>query len=495
MSSPGTATDRWFRCAAAAIAVAAAIACAVRIDGVVDGEHFFRQAHVAANVDHMVRDGLFTVPRAWNDDLFLRLYDFPLYQGLAAMLVHATGDGSALAAELVSLACLAAACWLLVDVARRLGLDRWSALAACAFVALSPLARFWFTAPLPDTLGLVLSLAVLSAWLRGGVPVAAAAALTAALVKPPVLLPVVLALLWHGAVARDATRRWRHTIVVAAAAAAGVIALQVLSACANRGVPGWPDRATELAWYFGGRDERLSWSTHWHVLVRIGKQAVTLPGFALAVVAAFSTNVREPLRLVCSWSVAAIASSLLFLHVNAVHSYYQLPCVPPLALAAGHGLVLVVRAVAAAVARPRPTMPAVRATLAAATAIALLVLTAWQSTKYLARLDATDTAPLRAAGAFVAAHTSPDDVVWFGTVAHDDNPAYLFFAQRRGRNVTLAELPALPPPPARPAPGTASPRVVLYVPPGVTSVAASRDNRWQPLAAGGDGALFVPSAR
>jgi len=63
----------------------------VRFHAPIDGEHYFRQTHVAANIDKFVADGPSLRPATYNADAPLALYDFPAYELLVAGLSRTLG--------------------------------------------------------------------------------------------------------------------------------------------------------------------------------------------------------------------------------------------------------------------------------------------------------------------------------------------------------------------------------------------------------------------
>ena len=75
------------------------------LDAPLHGSHLFRQAHVAANIEKYLQDGLSMHPRTYNRDVPLVLYDFPLYQLTAALAARLTGGDPLLVARVLSTLC------------------------------------------------------------------------------------------------------------------------------------------------------------------------------------------------------------------------------------------------------------------------------------------------------------------------------------------------------------------------------------------------------
>jgi hypothetical protein len=180
------------------------------------------------------------------------------------------------------------------------------------------------------------------------------------------------------------------------------------------------------------------------------------------------------------WSAAAVASSLLFLHVNVVRSYYQLPCTVPLALAAGGGAAMLVERVGAWSRRRAPGV---------AVATVVLVGAAVLSEKYLARMLTPGTAAMRDAGAFVNANTPRDAFVVYGITA-DTSPAFLLFAQRHGRNVQVDAI-AWETHHAAGAAVTPPRTTFVYVPRVDAAARLLADGRWRQVAVHERGVLLT----
>ncbi|MBL9079669.1 MAG: hypothetical protein JNL08_19350 [Planctomycetes bacterium] len=471
-----------------AILIGALVDRAWRVDGLVDGDHFFRQAHVLANVDGMLAHGLAVAPGTWNDDLFLHFYDFPVYQGLCAVLARATGLAAPLVAEATNVAALGVLLLATWRLGERLALGALATTAALLLLALAPLGRFWFAAPSLDPFVVTLGTVSLAAWLDTGPDARPArrrvatavwlgTAFVATLAKSPTYLPVAVAIL--AAIVRRhgvAGLRRGPTLAFVAVLAAAQLLFVGIGAHANADARGWPDRATELAWYFGSAAERFAIGPHAEVLARIAKQVLSVPVTITALVVLVARLARPDAgrTFVTVWSLAAVGASLLFLHVNVVHGYYQLPCLVPLALCGG-----------AATAALADRLRARRRT-AAAVLLALAAAATWSSERYLARLGAASTATIRAAGAFVQQHTAPADYVLYARPTADDNPVFLYCAQRHGANVTGDLAPAALTATFAARATARGGRLVLFAP---ADVAAPTDGT--PLAAGPAGRLWL----
>lgn len=449
----------------------------LRLDASIFGDHFFRQTHVAANIDWLLRDGPWQWPRTWNLDMPLRLYDFPYYQYLVAGLVQLNGSDPVVTAKLVNVAAFAAAFLLLRVSLYRFGLPPLAVTLALACFAAAPIVRFYFAAVHTDPLLLVLALGSLAAflcrdgrWPRTATALWLSLAFLATLGKSPVFLPFALAMLLHRACSRGRRGLLRADLrLVAALLLLALLAFQVLAQLAN-GAP-----AAAWAWYFGSLAERQQWAAHADVLEDLGKQALPLaaaPALLLALPAGWRRH-----RAVLGWALAAALCCLLFLHVSRVHNYYLLPAAPALAAAAGLGLA------ALASLRPRP--------LGVAALVLLLAGVGWTSQQRLTRIAAASTAALQEAAGFVAANTDPQDLVLWVWPAADGNPAPHWFAQRQGLLV----------PPAKPDAATLRRwrqlatlqrgGVCCFVPANLREQARGLVDGWEPGASAPCGDLYI----
>jgi hypothetical protein len=117
------------------------------------GSHLFRQAHVAANIETYLRDGLSLHPRTYNRDVPLVLYDFPLYQLTAAVAARLTGGDPLLIARVLSTLCFGLTLATLSTLMARTGVAQAQRALATVFFAYASLDLFYFETPLVDTLG------------------------------------------------------------------------------------------------------------------------------------------------------------------------------------------------------------------------------------------------------------------------------------------------------------------------------------------------------
>jgi hypothetical protein len=410
------------------------------------GSHLFRQAHVAANIETYIRDGISLHPRTYNRDVPLVLYDFPLYQVAAALASHLTGTDPLLTARFLSALCFVVTLVAMSALMARTGVARTQRALALVFFAYASLNLFYFQTPLVDTLAeaaSLVSLLAFAAWNETAESpwwgLMVMTGVVATLIKNPVELPSFLATLWL----RARTQGWRGMLsrgmlVYVASVATAVLGFKLYANAANGAtglITSW-----EEGQYFGSANQRLdpeAWSPVLSTLALLVLNPLTL---VLASAGALTWLLRSKSRARSVFGgllLAAGASALVFLNRYRVHNYYLLPLVFPCAFFAAYGVQQLRVLGRAWRRRGRRT-----ATALGAAAVALSLLTtavfAWRGYD---ELSADDPAkPAR--GEWVRAKSLPGDfVLWVvGGDADNWNPAFLYFAKRDGYNLNRTQL-------------------------------------------------------
>lgn len=411
------------------------------------GEHVFRQAHVAGNVEKFVRDGLSLRPAAYNQDVPGALFDFPAYSWLVAAFCRATGappvPAARAASVLVFVLCLVA----LDAVWRAAGLRRAARLAGLLACAWAPLDLFYFQVPLPDGLALLLGLVSVVCWLRlercargprrlAWLLALLASALLATLIKNPLYLPFALGLGCDRLARRGPRGLWtRELALLAAALVAAVVGFKLYSNAVNQTAGFLPREEAEA--FFGTWQDRLR-PRFWRALGQAFSTRVCPPATLALVLGGLAVTLWRPraragLRL--GLLAGALVALALFFNRHREHAYYQLPFVPILAGFAG-GL----PALGLALARRRRSRALAALTAAAGLGLALLV--ARQGAAGLALMKANWQPLVAERGDWIAAQTRPDDFVVYVLGLRDDNwdPAPLYFARRDGFNLSRAQV-------------------------------------------------------
>ena len=433
---------------------------AAGVGAVIDGEHYFRQTHVAANIETYVAGGLSLRPRTYNADAPQSAFDFPVFELGVAALCRSLGSDPLRCARWTNLGLLALTVLVFDWLLARTRVRPIHRLFAVVFFAFSPLVLYFFHTPIVDGLAIFLSLLSLAAFAgwhptfgpprRYAFTICLAAGIGATLVKNPTYLPVFLAILGF-VVAQDGWRRLLRPAIVVYVIGVGLslLAFRVYFDVEN-GASGLIT-SDEASAYFG--DVALRFSSHdWgRILAIVARRGVCLVGFALAL-PGLAWDLRRAhggRRLLYGALLAGnLATLLVFFNRYRWHSYYNLPIVLPLAFYAGAG-VDGLRHVAARLVRGRQ-----RALAGALPAAALVVVLGVTVVESRAAVEVGAGAPARtgtstqrlvAAGDWLRERTTPDDFVAYVVADTENwNPAYLYFAKRDGYNLHVVELPSLP---------------------------------------------------
>lgn len=418
------------------------------------GVHTFRQTHVAGNIEKYVARGLTLRPETYNLDTPGHLYDFPLYQLLVAVVCRVTGWPVLPVARAVNVVCIVGVWWAAAWLMRRAGLPVVQRAATLVLLAWSPLLLFYGAVPHVDVLALVLSMLSLAgfvAWTessrelarpeaRVGYGFMLAAGVLATLIKNPVYLPFFVGLTWH---------RWRRSgwrgllapafVAFAFALLAAVVGFKLYANHVN-GTSGFlaPEEAQA---YFGPPGDRLR-RKYWRpILDAFGFEVLPAGAVLLGLLALPGLRRRVPTRhasLLVGLLLGVTLTLLLFFNRHREHDYYQLPFVFPLALLAGLALHRV-HVQARAWRRMGRRWAPVALALFLCMGVVLAAVAAAQRTR---QLWEGPPAEVSERGAFLQAHTRPDDFVAFvvGTQPGNWDPTHLYFAQRDGWNLARSEI-------------------------------------------------------
>jgi hypothetical protein len=427
------------------------------------GHHVFRQAHVAANVETLLRDGPTLHPRTYNADV-VGVFDLPLYQLAVAGLARVTGAPPLALARIASLVIFALTIAVLGALLRATAVPWPQRVVALALFATAPLNLFYDVAPMEDGLAVLLSYLSLRAfvsWTRGRAAGAwlemVGTGMVAALIKPPVYLGVFVAVAWCWSRGPRASRRAMLAYVAAIGVAVAAFLAYSLTADAS---------AQELVQ--GSPLDRLQ-PAYWAAIGRTTLAFVLNPvTFGLALIGLAATARRRAAHdaLYVGLALGSAVTVLAFFSRFRWHDYYQLPLVFPLAFFAAsgfHHLLLYVRAGRA--------LRTVAFTLLAAVCVV------WTRAGYaeLARSEWVDAQA--AAGEWLENQTTARDFIVYlvDGPERDYSPAFLYFASRDGYNLwrpaeltrpKLAEIRAIF--------GTRYRRILLFCPQPLARAAGAR---------------------
>jgi hypothetical protein len=433
----------------AAILAAVLAILGSRLHRPIDGEHYFRQTHVASNIDKYVADGLSLHPATYNTDAPLALYDFPAYEILVAALCRTLRTPALETARVVNLVFFSLTYFMLDRLMARTRVRPIASLATLFVFAWAPLNLYYVWTPIPDVLAVSASLASLLAFVcweasppgwRASLLFAAMclSGVLATLVKNPVYLPVAVAISVFVLVRHGARGLLRPGILAfGVLIGLSVVAFKAYSNGVNHvAVFLTPDEAGQ---YFGPLGQRLDiWS--WRAVFKnVAKTVNPLASlFSLAGVFAYALRSKSPFRsLYLGLGAGSLVTLLVFFSRFTWHDYYYLPFVFPLAFFAGdladrlrlwaEGLV------------PRAHARRVGMALLLLLVASSLLLSPEGLAAFLSGTKAGQTTRgLVEAGTFIAQETRPRDFVVYVVDDHENwNPAYLYFAKRDGYNLRL----------------------------------------------------------
>jgi len=442
----------------AAVLLAAVALRLPHMTGPIDEPHLWRQAETAQYARSFLEDGLDLLHPSvcWLGAHRTLVEELPLPEALMALGYRLTGGESLPLARAITLAFyLGAALYLFLLV--RLLFDEETGLLALAVFTVLPLGLYFSRGIHVDPAALFFVHAAafhaVRGHERGGVGdfvLAGAWAVPACLIKAPDAVPFGLpvALL---ALTRFHVRRAAGLVVAALPAVVGFALWRHHSAVVNGAVPDWsfiPGFHADVVkhtqgaadWYFGSsamRADPAVWATLLHRLRSAlgGWTGMTLVALGLAATPWSARRYgARPVLFIGGWVVGAFLYVVLFLNLNVIHNYYQLPLLAPAAAAVAVGL---------AACRRGWTRLAPRAGgLAVLAIVAVLALVAWRAVDAGARhyyqLDRTRIEP----GRFVERHAPPGALLVAVTAraTATDDPRLLYCAHRYGWSLPLADL-------------------------------------------------------
>jgi hypothetical protein len=408
----------------------------------IDGEHYWRQTHVAANIERYVADGPSLRPSTYNRDAPLLVFDFPAYQLATSQICRIFGTDPLITARLFNIALFIATFIILDRFMLWTGFGSLHRVLCLFFFAAAPLNLFYFRAPMVDPLALCLAFLSLTAFVRwngggggGSYLLMVAAGILSTLVKNPVYLPFALAIAFS-AFSRRGPRAFLRggLILYFVLIAAAVVAFKLYSNRVNE-IPAFVT-SEEANQYFGILHERLKLKFWAPILATLVIRGGGLLVFVLGLLGGLAYTLRAKGRNIhLGVGLGALLTLLLFFDKYSAHSYYCLPLVFPLAFFAAYATDALFSYLLK------------RGPIAAWTMIAsLLALSLFSSWSGLSAMSAPSTAEMVQAGEWIRLRTHRGDFVFY--VLADESPdwlpALLYFAKREGYNLPYPDLEKLP---------------------------------------------------
>jgi len=415
------------------------VGMAARIASPLRGHNLFRQAHVAANIDAFLARGASLTPGTWNLDVPFRLFDFPAYQLLVAELCRHLSLPPLPAARALNILIFVLTLLVCGRVLERICRRETQRALALLFLAYAPLNVFYLSAPMVDGLAVLAASASLWGFVKWEdehralwYVVMVSTGVLSALVKNPVYLPTLLAILWCRFRARGIRGLMEADVVVlVAAVGASVVWFKLFSNVVNGQsafLSPWEDEQ-----YFGHLADRFGPANWGPVLVGLGLLGLNPLTLALAVYGAWlpARGARDGREILPGLLLGGAVTLLVFFSRCRVHSYYLLPFLFPLAFASSRGLWRLGawwRAWRGG--RSWWVLPAVT--------IAVTLLCSWRGAQTMSE----DRPFLEPRGQWIQAHTDRHDFVVYVVVEAEGNwnPEYLYFARRQGFNLWRGRL-------------------------------------------------------
>jgi len=423
------------------LAVALAIQWRGMTSDIIERVHGWRQAQTDMTSRNFARDGMnpFVARVDYIGDGQMQL-EFPLYQYLTAICYRLFGIAPVWG-RLIALLFGAASTYLVYRIGAMVWSRRTGLLAAGVFT-FSPINLYFNRAVMPDSSTICFTLLSLLGFLRyfrdfrrGDLILAALSIFMALAGKPPIVVtifPPLAVAMWLAV----GWRFWRRrdlviALVAALAAFAGWMKYQSYinnERCDNLGIEftnAGEFNAHLKAWYFGTPRQRSESRTYRRIWERmpdwVGHCAPALAARAdqaklLALIRSLGRDVppqlaaavpmnpiaaalewaarylvaglgliglalswRRPMqRILHVWAFGGLAYVLIFLNVNYVHNYYQMPIIPIFALAAAVGWDRLIAGITRLAPRLAPSgAPALAAGIGAALTLMFLSAQAW----------------------------------------------------------------------------------------------------------------------
>jgi hypothetical protein len=428
--------------AAGLLVIAAAVVMSFDVGEAVHGDYYFRQGHVAANIEKFLDHGLSLVPSTYNRDIPFSVFNFPAYEYIVVVLCWVLGTDPVMTAGAVGILFFLGSAVYVSRITSFCGAGPRTRVLTLLFFSFSPLTLFYFHIPIPDSAVMFLSFLSFDAFLRWEADgkvlhfvLMLASGILATLMKNPVYLAILLAQAWYLVSKRGVMGVVRPAFVLhAASVAVAVVAFKVFSNSVN-GVESL-FAASEGEQYFGPLRDRLDPSSWARIFEVLTTQALTPVSSVLAVIGApfYWAGSKSPQRSVMtSLLIGAVVAGLVFFNRHTWHAYYQLPFVLPLSFFAASGIDALVelgKAIPRRLARPW-----------AGVLIAIVSVSLFQARASFSEREATPTEWIAEQGRFIREETQPDDFVIYLLDADDGrdwNPVFLYFADRDGYNLTRA---------------------------------------------------------
>ncbi len=366
--------------------------------------------------------------------------EFPLFQGIAALLLPA-GITSATAARIIGLISFQATALLLAVL-----LTRWHgrvvALVAVVLLEFLPFGLLWGAASLIDFFSVALALVMvisIDRWFGGGsrwwLLVGAVGSALAFLVKVTTAPSWAILLIASAVIViRQAgwAKSWRRLLagflIGPALGLAFGVAWSVYADAIKRNEPltGFLTSSALKAWNFGTLHQRIDPSNYATIITRISQEIAgpALIGLVLALVAAVFLPAWRQKVTQTGFLLVVLSAPLVFFNLYVVHTYYLIAIYPAAVAALAIGGVWAVRALLGRFALWQ------RATVGVLAILVLLVGTGITPGGRSDLAQFVTSQPLPGLSALLLDQTKPGDQIVF--IGCDWDPTFLYYGDRTG---------------------------------------------------------------
>ncbi|GAK50568.1 glycosyl transferase family protein [Candidatus Moduliflexus flocculans] len=415
----------------------------------IDGHHIFRQTHVASNIYYFLKDGISISPKMFTQNQTYKIFDFPLYQMIIAILCTALDSQIVMTARACNLLIYCFTYVTLYGIMVHCKTNKRVIFFTLFFYSISPLNVFYNRAIIPDNLGIFLGFQSLFYFLLWDkktiiswyyVAMVGTGILTT-LIKNPIYLPIMCTIfLWF---------IFHHHIRVFYSLRVGlfvfsigvtVVFYKLFSNYIN--IHSFKTPSWEFAWYFSTLPQRFQTITYMAIINRFFFEVVFPPVFMLFIIGfpLYLLNYRNYLKkqeefvVMLGLQGGSLLTILLFLNVNRIHNYYQMPYVFITCFFSAYGINVVFTQINKLIMSYNfSTKLIIKAMLMTVFIVFFL------HTVRFSLFTNKEPHDMIEAGNFIHTNT-PAEAFIFYVKTDDWDPSFLYYAKREGYNVGIEQL-------------------------------------------------------
>ncbi|MBF0287360.1 MAG: hypothetical protein HQM14_06025 [SAR324 cluster bacterium] len=303
----------------------------------VDGSHIFRQTMMTSNIFHFIENGISLTTKLFTKNHTHKIFDFPIYQQLVTGIIVLFELEIVQAGRALNIFIYVLTTLVLYKILVFLDLKRQLIFIVLFLFSLSPLGIFYSRALIPDNLPVLLGFLSLFYFLKWDLLKSnkiyhytgmTATGILAALIKNPIYLPIVIAIIMYLAF----NRRWKQLLSPAIITFLTTILMTVIffrlySNYVNQGDP-FLSATWEHYWYFSNMQDRMN-PLHYFALIKQYFRDVVPPPFlffAIVGIFIYQKNYNNQSKyLFLGLLLGSIITILIFFNVMRRHNYYWIP--------------------------------------------------------------------------------------------------------------------------------------------------------------------------